>query len=68
MCINRIREISLGLQVSTLLTYMIGFTALKLSGSKKAGIPRHGKINTLGYTLGALSLSYVIFRIKAHNC
>lgn len=59
--INQIRKISLGLQISTLLTYMLGFTALKLSGSKKEGIPRHGKINTLGYTLGALSLLYMLY-------
>jgi hypothetical protein len=59
--INQIRKISLGLQVSTLLTYMFGFTALKLSGSKKEGIQRHGKINTLGYTLGALSLLYMMY-------
>ncbi len=59
--INQIRKISLGLQTSTLLTYMLGFTALKLSGSKKEGIPRHGKINTLGYTLGALSLLYMLY-------
>ncbi len=59
--INQLRKISLGLQVSTLLTYMLGFTALKLSGSKKEGIPRHGKINTFGYTLGALSLLYMLY-------
>jgi hypothetical protein len=59
--INQLRKISLGLQVSTLLTYMLGFTVLKLSGSKKEGIPRHGKINTFGYTLGALSLLYMLY-------
>jgi hypothetical protein len=59
--INQLRKISLGLQVSTLLTYILGFTVLKLSGSKKEGIPRHGKINTLGYSLGALSLLYMLY-------
>ncbi len=59
--INQLRKISLGLQVSTLLTYMLGFAALKLSGLKKDGIPRHGKINTFGYTLGALSLLYMLY-------
>lgn len=58
---NQLRKISLKLQVSTLLTYMLGFIVLKLSGSKKEGIPRHGKINTFGYTLGALSLLYMIY-------
>lgn len=58
---NQLRKISLKLQISTLLTYMLGFIALKLSGSKKEGIPRHGKINTLGYTLGALSLLYMMY-------
>jgi hypothetical protein len=59
--INKLRKISLGLQVSTLLTYMLGFAALKLSGLKKDGIPRHGKINTFGYALGALSLLYMMY-------
>ena len=59
--INKLRKISLKLQVSTLLTYMLGFIVLKLSGSKKEGIPRHGKINTFGYTLGALSLLYMMY-------
>lgn len=59
--INKLRKISLKLQVSTLLTYMLGFTVLKLSGSKKEGIPRHGKINTFGYALGALSLLYMLY-------
>lgn len=59
--INQIRKISLKLQVSTLLTYMLGFIVLKLSGSKKEGIPRHGKINTFGYALGALSLLYMLY-------
>jgi hypothetical protein len=39
---NQLRKISLGFQVSTLLTYMLGFIALKLSGSKKKGSPKHG--------------------------
>ena len=38
--INRIRKMSLGLQVSTLLTYIIGITALKKSCSKKEGSNR----------------------------
>jgi hypothetical protein len=59
--INQLRKISLRLQVLTLLTYMLGFTVLKLSGSKKEGIPRHGKINTFGYTLGTLSLLYMMY-------
>jgi hypothetical protein len=59
--INKFRKISLKLQVSTLLTYMLGFIILKLSGSKKEGIPRHGKINTFGYALGALSLLYMLY-------
>lgn len=59
--INKLRKISLKLQVSTLLTYMLGFIVLKQSGSKKEGIPRHGKINTLGYALGALSLLYMLY-------
>lgn len=59
--INQLREVSLGLQVSTLLTYIFGFIALKLSGLKKDGILRHGKINTFGYTLGALSLLYMLY-------
>jgi len=58
---NKLRKISLKLQVSTLLTYMLGFIALKLSGSKKEGVPRHGKINTFGYILGALSLLYMLY-------
>jgi Zn-dependent protease with chaperone function len=61
MGINQLRKISLKLQVSTLLTYMLGFIVLKLSGSKKEGIPRHGKINTFGYALGALSLLYMLY-------
>ncbi len=59
--INKLRKISLKLQVSTLLTYMLGFIVLKLSGSKKEGIPKHGKINTFGYALGALSLLYMLY-------
>lgn len=59
--INQLREISLGLQASTLLTYIFGFTALKLSRLKKDGILRHGKINTAGYTLGALSLLFMLY-------
>ena len=59
--INQLRKISLGLQVSTLLTYILGFAVLKLSGSKKEGVSRHGKINTFGYTLGALSLLYMLY-------
>lgn len=59
--INQLRKISLKLQVSTLLTYMLGFIVLKLSGSKKEGIPRHGKINTFGYILGVLSLLYMMY-------
>ncbi|WP_292373727.1 hypothetical protein [Methanosarcina sp. UBA411] len=59
--INQLRKISLKLQVSTLLSYILGFTALKLSCSKKEGIPRHGKINTFGYILGALSLLYMMY-------
>lgn len=59
--IKQIRKISLGLQVSTLLTYIIGITALKKSRSKKEGIPRHGKINTAGYMLGSLSLMYMAY-------
>ncbi|WP_410508664.1 hypothetical protein RSJ42_18360 [Methanosarcina hadiensis] len=57
--INRIRKISLKLQVSTLLTYIIGIAALKKSRLKKDGIPKHGKINTAGYMIGALSLLYM---------
>jgi hypothetical protein len=59
--INRIRKISLELQVSTLLTYIIGIAALKKSRLKKNGIPIHGKINTSGYMLGALSLLYMAY-------
>jgi hypothetical protein len=61
MGINQIRKISLGLQVSTLMTYIIGITALKKSCSKKEGIPRHGRINTAGYMLGSLSLIYMAY-------
>lgn len=59
--INRIRKISLGLQVSTLLTYMIGIASLKKSRIKKDGILKHGKINTAGYMVGALSLLYMAY-------
>lgn len=59
--INRIRKISLELQVSTLLTYIIGIATLKKSRLKKDGIPEHAKINTAGYTLGALSLLYMAY-------
>lgn len=59
--INQIRKISLKLQVSTLLIYIIGIAALKKSRSKKEGISIHGKINTSGYMLGALSLLYMAY-------
>ncbi|WP_240664300.1 hypothetical protein [Methanosarcina sp. MSH10X1] len=64
--INQLRKISLGLQVSTLLTYMIGFVALKRSDFKKDGIPKHGKINTFGYILGALSLLFMLYSGLRH--
>lgn len=47
---HQLRKISLKLQILTLMTYMLGFIVLKLSGSKKEGIPRYGKINAFEYT------------------
>lgn len=61
MGINRMRKVSLGLQVSTLQTYIIGIAALKESHLKKDGILKHGKINSLGYMLGAVSLLYMAY-------
>lgn len=58
---NRMRKVSLGLQVSTLLTYITGIAALKKSRLKKDGILKHGKINSLGYMLGAVSLLYMAY-------
>lgn len=59
--VNEIRKISLGLQVSTLLTYVTGIAALKKSHLKKDGILKHGKINTAGYLMGSLSLLYMMY-------
>lgn len=53
------RIISLGLQITSLLTYMIGFITLKTVRFKTKGIFRHGMINTVGYVLGFLSLLYM---------
>lgn len=61
MGINRMRKVSLGLQVSTLLTYITGIAALKESRLKKDGILKHGKINSVGYMLGAVSLLYMAY-------
>lgn len=58
---NKIREISLGLQISTLLTYITGIIVLKKNRLKKDGILKHGKINTAGYMLGAVSLLYMAY-------
>ena len=59
--INKIRKISLGVQVSTLLTYITGIAALKKSRLKKDGILKHAKINTAGYLMGSLSLIYMAY-------
>lgn len=58
---GRLRRISLKLQVTSLLTYIIGFIALKTAGSKNKGIYRHGKINRVGYVLGFFSLLYMAY-------
>lgn len=58
---NLLRRISLGLQITSLLTFIIGFIALKTAKSKKEGVIRHGKINTAGYILGLLSLLYMAY-------
>lgn len=58
---GRLREISLGLQLTSLFTYLIGFIALKTAGSKIEGIGKHGKINNIGYVLGFFSLLYMAF-------
>jgi hypothetical protein len=55
------RLISLGLQVTSLLTYITGFVALKTANSKKKGIFRHGKINSVGYIFGFISLLYMAY-------
>lgn len=56
-----LRKISLGLQITSLLTYLVGFVALKTAKSKKTGILKHGKINTAGYLLGFVSLLYMAY-------
>ena len=55
------RIFSLGLQITSLLTYIIGFIALKTAKAKNKGVFRHGIINTAGYLLGFLSLLYMGF-------
>lgn len=56
-----LRKISLGLQITSMLTYLVGFVALKTVKSRKAGISKHGKINTIGYLLGFVSLLYMAY-------
>jgi hypothetical protein len=55
------RKISLGLQITSLFTYIVGFVALKTANSKKKGIFKHGKINSVGYLLGFISLLYMAY-------
>lgn len=56
-----LRRISLGLQIASLFTFIIGFIALKTAKFKKDGILRHGKINNIGYVLGFISLLYMAY-------
>ncbi len=61
LSMRRLRRISLKLQVTSLFTFIIGFIALKTAGSKKKGIYRHGKINSVGYVLGFFALLYMAY-------